>query len=64
MTQADIVLKHLKRKKTLTSITAFKHYSITRLAARVHELRRKGVKINSKRMTKGNKTYASYSLAN
>jgi hypothetical protein len=47
MTQKEQVLKHLKRYAGLTTLTAYDRYSITRLAARVSELRADGYEIAS-----------------
>lgn len=60
-TQARIVLKHLKRK-SITSIEAFTMYRITRLAARVHELRKAGWTIDTKIEKNERAHYARYSL--
>lgn len=46
MNQAEQVLRHLKRR-SITSIEAINKYGITRLAARVYELRERGYKIES-----------------
>jgi hypothetical protein len=42
MTQAQRVLDYLKEGKTITTLNAFKELGITRLAARVHELKQDG----------------------
>ena len=39
MTQKEQVIKHLKKYRGLTSMTAFEKYGITRLASAIHELR-------------------------
>ena len=39
------ILNHLKKYGSITSIEAFKYYSITRLSARIKELRDKGYDI-------------------
>lgn len=39
MSQTDMVLKHLKSGKTLTSLEAIKKFGITRLASRINDLR-------------------------
>ena len=47
-TQKEIVLNYLrKHHKGLTSIKAFWLWRITRLGARIHELRRKGYEIHT-----------------
>ena len=42
MTQKQTVLEHLWENGSITSMEAIKEYGITRLAARVSELRRDG----------------------
>ena len=42
MSQADRVLQYLEDGNTITTLNAFKELGITRLAARVHELKRDG----------------------
>lgn len=45
-TQKEIVINYLrKHKKGLTSMKAFWFWRMTRLGARIHELRRKGYEI-------------------
>lgn len=62
--QAQKVLKHLKRKKSITPLEAIGVYGIYRLAARIHELRQAGIAV----ITQMNKDeqfrpYARYRLA-
>lgn len=45
MTQKEEVLRHLREKGSLSSFEAFAYYGITRLSARVHELRKDGYTI-------------------
>lgn len=47
MTQKNIVLKHLKENKCLTSIEAFERYKITRLSDRIFQLRNQGINIKT-----------------
>lgn len=47
MLQEDRVLRHLKEDGGLTSMQAFKLYDVTRLAAVVFNLRKKGYNIVS-----------------
>jgi len=66
LTQADFVLDYMKKHGSMSSMEAF-DYGITRLAARVHELRKKGYKIDSQNVevqTKnfGKTTYVKYVL--
>lgn len=66
MKQSEVVLAAL-RKGTLTSMEAFVEFGITRLAARVNELRKAGHDIATKHITTTNRlggrcTYAEYVL--
>lgn len=61
--QPDIVLRHLKRRRRITAMDAFREYSITRLADVIYKLRGRGVHIVTE-LRKGNGTrYAIYRLA-
>tara|TARA_R110000868_G_scaffold10504_1_gene51354 strand:- start:147 stop:356 length:210 start_codon:yes stop_codon:yes gene_type:complete len=46
MTQNDIIKTHFKKHKTITTLQAFSMYGITRLAARILNLRESGMKIS------------------
>ncbi len=48
MTQAQRVLNYLEEGKTITTLNAFTELGITRLAARVHELKRDGHNVKKK----------------
>lgn len=48
-TQCNMILAHMKRNKGITSMEAFSLYGITRLAARISDLRDKGHLIASVR---------------
>lgn len=62
MTQYAQVMTHLKTGRSITSIEAVGLYGITRLAAVVHTLNKRGNNIKAD-MKKGVKApYASYSL--
>jgi len=68
MTQKERVLRHIDDYGSITSMEAFNEYGITRLAARVSELRRDGIQIDSVRETVKNRygeavSYARYSRA-
>lgn len=43
--QNQMVLSHMTKYKTITSIQAFENYGITRLSARIYDLRERGHKI-------------------
>lgn len=62
MRQQDIVLMHLKDRKTITTWDAFRYYGITRLAEMIRRLKKDGHKIVTN-MKIGNHThYAEYKL--
>lgn len=66
MTQAEVVLAAL-HKAPLTSMEAFVEFGITRLAARINELRKAGHHIQTINKTMTNRlggrcTYAQYAL--
>lgn len=66
MTQAEVVLAAL-HKGPMTSMEAFVEFGITRLAARINELRKAGHDIATIHMTTTNRlggrcTYARYAL--
>lgn len=66
MTQAEVVLAAL-HKAPLTSMEAFVEFGITRLAARINELRKAGHHIETIHKTMTNRlggrcTYAQYAL--
>lgn len=61
--QCNVVLKHLKDHGSITAFDAINEYSITRLAARIHDLRKKGHLIATGRMTNPvGHDYARYTL--
>lgn len=65
-TQVDLVEKHLLDKGTITTWEAFTIYGITRLSAKIYELRNK-YNITSVSTTKKNRyghycTYSTYTL--
>lgn len=66
MTQNQTILRHLQDHGHITSLESFGTYRITRLSARIYDLRRMGYEIISFRETKtGGETvnYARYILA-
>lgn len=62
--QAEVVLRHITINGSITSLEAFETHNITRLSARILELRNDGIAINTKR-EKGatGALYARYELA-
>ena len=63
-TQENQILNHLKKHKFITSWEAIQEYRITRLSARIYELREKGFNIMTKNITENGKTFAEYTLIN
>lgn len=68
MTQCETVLRHMQEHGSISTIEAFFDYNITRLSARIWDLRHDGYEIESKTVTvkseKGvTKSYAVYYLA-
>lgn len=55
MTQAEKILKHLLERVGITSMEAFQMYGITRLSARICDLRRQGVQISSQKQKARNR---------
>lgn len=60
--QKDKILSHLRNRGSITTLIAFKRYSITRLAPRIMELERDGHLINHTPISRGGKRYTAYSL--
>lgn len=66
-TQAERVLEYIKRFGSITTLEAFRDLGVTRLSARIFELRAKGFNIDSTSVTSKNRygetcTYAKYFL--
>ncbi len=63
VTQEEIVLRHLREHGSITSMTAIKLYDITRLSAKIFNLRAEGYDIPMVYETsKAGKTYGRYFL--
>lgn len=63
--QSGELLKHFQTYGSLTSMEAFELYGATRLAARVHDLRKQGHLIDTREIVSKNRygetcTYAKY----
>ena len=66
MTQAQTILRHMQTHGCISTLEAFQLYSITRLSARIWDLRHDGYDIVSETVStkRGDKTisYAVYAL--
>lgn len=62
--QTTLVLNHMRKHRSISPINAFIHYQITRLAARVFELRAQGYLIETimKKSSPNGRMYANYRL--
>ena len=47
ISQEDIVLNHMRKYGSITSMTAFRLYDITRLSAKIYNLREEGYDIRT-----------------
>jgi len=63
MSQSTKIRNHLQAGKTLTSIQALDKFGCWRLAARIGELRQRGMEIHTIIIERGNKSYAKYKMA-
>lgn len=68
MTQNEIVRAHLELNGTISTWDAFELYGITRLSARIADLKEQGVEFTRKWVTKRNRygdlvSYLEYGLA-
>ena len=61
-TQENQILNHLKKHKFITSWEAIQEYRITRLSARIYELRERGHNNITKNDSEKGKRFAEYSL--
>ena len=66
-TQTDKILSHLNTYGSITTYEAFKRYNITRLSARIFDIRKRGYMVGVTQVTKKNDegntvTYAKYTL--
>ena len=61
MSQESQILQHMK-SKPITPMDALIQYGCFRLAARIHDLRSKGYRIETDRVDNGESSYAIYRL--
>lgn len=60
--QTNLILKHLKKGKTINPVQALTNFNCFRLAARISDLRRKGYNITTTMHKSRKKVWAVYSL--
>ena len=65
-TQCELILKDLKKGKTINPLTALSKYKCFRLASRINDLRAEGHSIETKMVTneEGKKKFAQYYMEN
>lgn len=60
--QADQILEWLEHGHSITTVEALNRFGCFRLAARIHDLRKRGIDIREQDITKNGVRFASYSL--
>ena len=55
MTQNEKIMKYLQDFGSITTMEAFAELGITRLASRIHELRKSGIRIDAETVTAKNR---------
>lgn len=61
-TQTENILNYLKEGNSITPIEALNLFGCFRLSARIFDIREMGVEIETKRVVKNGKIFASYKL--
>jgi len=62
MTQTEMIRTHLENGRDITPLEALDQYGCFRLAARIDELRKAGLDIETITETRNGKKYAKYKL--
>lgn len=62
MTQREKVLQYMKYNGSISTMECFDKLKITRLSARIYDLRKMGIKIKQERRYKDNTHYDVFSL--
>ena len=63
MSQESAILQHMKTHGSITALQALRHYECFRLAARIYDIRNKGIQIESQKWrTRSGKTVSRYWL--
>ena len=60
--QTVLIRKHLESGKTITPLEALRNYDCLRLGARICDLRKDGLHVNTEIKRNGKKRFAEYSL--
>lgn len=60
--QTEQILKHLKKGKTITPLTALRKFGCLRLSARIYDLRKQGHPVEMNLASYDGKNFAEYSL--
>jgi len=60
--QNDLILEHLKKGKTLTSLQALEKFGCFRLASRIVDLHKRGIDVKARTMVSNKKHYSQYYL--
>lgn len=60
--QTERILAHLAAGRAITPLQALEKYNCWRLSGRILDLRRRGHSIVTTKVTRGGKTFASYTL--
>ena len=61
MTQNELVYTYMSQYGSITALDAVR-FGCLRLAARIHDLRQRGLRIESEDVTENGKTFARYSI--
>ena len=61
-TQNMAILAYLQKGKSINPMKALKKFGCFRLSARIHDLREMGYNIETRRITKRDKSFAEYKL--
>ena len=62
MTQSHLILKHLKKRKSITPLEALSRFGCFRLGARIYDLKRDGHVIETRMVERRGKRFAEYRL--
>ena len=60
ISQSNAILKYLKEGNSISSLDALNKFGCFRLSARIHDLKSQGYNINSRSITRNDKTFNEY----